>query len=116
MKKRNLTEKIQHKLEKQQEQLLEKVYSHSSNSQHANNPDRSDLALRYEQNQRDVLLLVHAGEQLKEVEKALERIKNNTYGQCEYCGRDIHPARLETIPTTSVCINCREQIKKERIT
>ena len=42
-----------------------------------------------------------------EVEAALARLQEGVYGKCTQCGRDIHPARLESIPTTSMCFQCK---------
>ncbi len=41
---------------------------------------------------------------LKEVEAALARLDNHTYGICEACGHKIAPARLEAMPAARYCI------------
>lgn len=41
---------------------------------------------------------------LKEVEAALGRLDNHTYGICEACGHKIAPARLEAMPAARFCI------------
>jgi YteA family regulatory protein len=43
---------------------------------------------------------------MREIDDALERIKKDTYGRCELCGKQIDPKRLEIIPDTRNCINC----------
>lgn len=43
-------------------------------------------------------------EQLGEVERALAKLDDGTYGQCEVCGRQIGEARLEAMPATRFCI------------
>lgn len=43
---------------------------------------------------------------LEEVEAALTRLAEGTYGRCERCGQPIAPARLEAMPTARTCINC----------
>ena len=45
-------------------------------------------------------------EQLAEVEAAIERLAQGTYGLCERCGQPISPARLEAMPTARRCIPC----------
>jgi DnaK suppressor protein len=45
-------------------------------------------------------------ESLAEVEHALAKLEAGTYGRCERCGEPIAPARLEAMPTASLCINC----------
>lgn len=41
-----------------------------------------------------------------EIDAALERIDNGTYGLCRSCGKKIDEDRLEVIPYTSLCIEC----------
>lgn len=45
---------------------------------------------------------------LEEVRAAIVRVENGTYGVCERCGADIPLERLEAIPTTSLCVQCKE--------
>jgi len=46
-----------------------------------------------------------ATRQLREVEEALERIDNGTYGTCQACGKAIPEERLEAVPWTKLCID-----------
>ena len=43
---------------------------------------------------------------LEEVEQALGKLGEGTYGACEGCGQPIDPVRLEAMPATRYCINC----------
>ena len=43
-------------------------------------------------------------ESLDEVEHALAKLDDGTYGKCEECGEDIAPARLEAMPAARYCI------------
>lgn len=45
-------------------------------------------------------------EALAEVEAAIDRLANGTYGRCESCGKPIGPARLEAKPAARRCITC----------
>ena len=45
-------------------------------------------------------------EQLAEVEAAIGRLAEGTYGRCERCGEPISPARLEAMPAARRCIAC----------
>lgn len=40
---------------------------------------------------------------------ALRRMDEGTYGKCESCGRPIPLERLEAIPTTTLCVACKQQ-------
>jgi DnaK suppressor protein len=43
---------------------------------------------------------------LAEVETAIARLADGTYGRCERCGQAISPARLEAKPAARRCIAC----------
>ncbi len=45
-------------------------------------------------------------ETLDDVEHALAKYENGTYGLCENCGKPIAPTRLEAMPTARLCIDC----------
>ena len=47
-----------------------------------------------------------------ELTKALERIEQGSYGSCERCGGEIPPERLEVLPTTSLCVSCKQLVSK----
>lgn len=42
--------------------------------------------------------------ELEEVERALQKLDDGTYGVCETCGEPIAPARLEAMPAARYCI------------
>jgi RNA polymerase-binding transcription factor DksA len=46
-------------------------------------------------------------DQLAEVEHALSKFEDETYGLCEKCGQLIDPARLEALPQATLCISCK---------
>jgi len=50
--------------------------------------------------------------ELREVEAALQRIEDGTYGECRECGRQIAFARLEAHPTAVRCIDCQTRIER----
>lgn len=45
-------------------------------------------------------------ETLLEVERAIAKIANGTFGVCEDCGDKIGDARLEAMPTGRLCMTC----------
>jgi RNA polymerase-binding protein DksA len=49
------------------------------------------------------------GKYLKQVEKALERTEDGTYGVCVDCQQLIPNARLEAVPTATRCVPCKEK-------
>jgi DnaK suppressor protein len=45
---------------------------------------------------------------LEKIEKALQKIQDNNFGNCEECGEEISFKRLEARPETTLCIRCKE--------
>ena len=50
--------------------------------------------------------------ELAEIDAALERIADGTYGSCEECGGPIGRQRLRAIPEARRCIACSEAIAR----
>jgi DnaK suppressor protein len=50
---------------------------------------------------------------LEEVDHALTRIEQGTFGRCENCGREISRERLEALPYTRYCIRCARKFQAQ---
>ena len=46
---------------------------------------------------------------LREVEGALERLRDGTYGTCMECGMPVSRKRLEALPWARFCVTCQER-------
>ncbi len=51
-------------------------------------------------------LLSDAQRELSDIEQALERLRDGTYGMCAHCGKPIAPERLAARPSAATCIDC----------
>lgn len=51
-------------------------------------------------------LVASLQETLEDVERAIGKLDQGTYGLCESCGRQIDPVRLEAMPAARYCIDC----------
>jgi DnaK suppressor protein len=47
--------------------------------------------------------------ELKNIEGALKKTSENTYGVCSVCGERINPKRLEIMPEATLCVKCSEK-------
>ena len=65
---------------------------------------------------RDFALNLLSKEQdgLYEIEEALERVSNGTYGICEITGKPIPQARLEAIPFARLTVECQTELEKHQ--
>ena len=57
--------------------------------------------------ERDLALARQALTAIDEIDRALEKIKNGTYGICERCGEPIMRARLKALPYAALCVACK---------
>lgn len=51
---------------------------------------------------------------LHEIEQALARISDGSYGICTQCGRTIDPVRLNALPATRQCRDCQQGFEQRR--
>lgn len=51
--------------------------------------------------------------ELLQIERALARFKQGTYGICEICHKKIPVARLNALPFSTTCINCQREMEME---
>lgn len=71
--------------------------------------DERDRQLQYLLTDRD-------REKLLEIDEALQRIEEGTYGICEECGKKILESRLRAMPFARLCVSCKSEWEKNRET
>ncbi|HET7014340.1 MAG TPA: TraR/DksA C4-type zinc finger protein [Streptosporangiaceae bacterium] len=79
------------------------IESASSGADDEHDPEGATLAF---ERQHLAALLSQASQQLAQVDAAIGRITDGSYGQCVNCGEPIGPARLAARPATTTCIRC----------
>ena len=62
--------------------------------------------------QRDLALRERNEQHLAQVEAALSRLDEGTFGACVRCGRPVGAERLEAIPWAAHCIDCQRVVGK----
>jgi RNA polymerase-binding protein DksA len=104
-------QKIRQQLEEELARLLEhgEAYQDRRGRRKIMNPDRDDLAHNFASRERRLALRDVEKVQVVQIEKALERIANGTYGICVNCGEVIAPERLEIIPYAALCVRCQQE-------
>jgi DnaK suppressor protein len=61
----------------------------------------------------DESLEENAEQIVHEIDRALTRIDEGTYGRCERCGGEIPEARLEAVPYATLCVSCKQLEERE---
>lgn len=70
-------------------------------------PEETDLAQALSDRETTDLLVHLLDQNREQVERALERLRDGTYGICEGCGRRIPEARLQYQPAATRCVECQ---------
>ena len=50
---------------------------------------------------------------VRDIDRALQKIADGTYGKCERCGRDIPEERLEAVLYATLCVTCKQLEERE---
>lgn len=105
-------EVLQTKLEDEKRQILQQVHQvfGQGTSFHG---DLADRSVSLENTENNLELEEIERERLFDIEKALKRMEEGTYGICEMCNKQIAYTRLEAMPATSFCANCKNKLEKE---
>ena len=76
-------------------------------------PDPNDRATL--ESDRNFTLRIRDRERklISKIDKAIERIGDETFGICEECGEEISEGRLKVRPVTTLCIKCKEEQEKQ---
>lgn len=78
------------------------------------NPDHSDLAEKSLQQDISAERLRYLKRKLKQVEAALKRLNEGTYGICSKCGNPIDPERMKAMPQATLCVQCKKRQERVR--
>jgi DnaK suppressor protein len=57
--------------------------------------------------ERDLALSAQARAAVEEIDRALAKIDDGTYGVCEQCGKSIPRERLKALPYAMLCVDCK---------
>ncbi|MDF2459709.1 MAG: hypothetical protein K0S79_2125 [Nitrospira sp.] len=73
--------------------------------------DVEDMSLRDATGAQQIALLEARTQERIQLDEALRRLDEGTYGICEDCEAPISPARLRALPFARRCVGCQEQFE-----
>jgi DnaK suppressor protein len=73
----------------------------------------ADLGTDHYEQELSLGFLENKTRTLEEINEALHRFDDDTFGQCENCQRDIAVERLQAVPFARYCIACARKIERE---
>jgi len=110
---------LRRRLETERENLLEelKTTAHLVAESRERDPygEQGELAIEIVEVEKGLILEKRVRDQLAEVEHALHKFDQETYGLCDICGQPIEPARLEALPQANLCLSCKAHQAKNRM-
>ena len=74
---------------------------------------QADMGTETFEREKDLSILEQVEAELADVEHALRRLDDGTYGTCEVCGKPIPDERLEAMPATRLCVEHQAQAERE---
>jgi DnaK suppressor protein len=74
---------------------------------------QADLGTETFEREKDLSIIEKIEAELQDVEYALQRLDDGTYGTCEACGKPIAEARLDAIPAARLCLDDQAQAERE---
>jgi DnaK suppressor protein len=115
-------EKIKAKLEGRRAELqasMRELYKESvpaakALSQEGEAEVSEDIAAEMSRNERSQSVFANNLLLLSEVQQALKRIKEGSYGRCGVCGKPIPEKRLEALPWATMCIKDQELFERKQ--
>jgi len=110
--------KFKKRLEEDQERLKKEMHRNAEQeadrgsdlSDYDNHP--SDAASDTFDRTKLFALDENCREILEQIEEALRKIEDGSYGLCNRCQQPINVERLKVIPYATLCINCKESLER----
>jgi len=109
---------LRRRLETKRESLLEELKPTAfvaARQERGSYGEQGELATEIVEAEKGLILETHVRDQLAEVEHALHKFDQGTYGLCDICGQAIEPARLEALPQANLCLSCKARQAKNKM-
>ncbi len=108
--------KMREQLSEMKTKLLSEIDSEMRAEREGNKDEGMDTYdLASEERDREINFILSDRERvkIKQVDDALDRLDEGTYGVCESCGLEIAEERLQAMPFTRLCRDCQQEQEKE---
>ncbi len=108
---------VRAKLLEEKDKILNDVSTkirQESREQKRDTGDIYDIASDERERELSLMLGDRDRKKLSEIDLALERIQDGSYGYCEDCGEPVAEKRLEVLPFTRVCVDCQSRYEREQ--
>lgn len=103
-------------LEEMKSKLLAEIDSDLKAEREGNKDEGLDTYdLASEERDREINFILSDRERMKvrQINEALQRLAENSYGICESCGLEVAEERLSAMPFTRLCRDCQQDLERE---
>lgn len=120
------TRTIRRRLEEERDRLRQHLAEQDDRAQSNGDPSNggptelsfidqhaADAGSELFERQKELSLRENAEGRLQDVEDALRKLDDGTYGRCEICGREIPKARLQAVPTARLCLDDQRRAERQ---
>src|SRR5579872_1903680 len=108
--------KMREQLGEMKTKLLSELDSELRAGREANKDEGMDTYdLASEERDREINFILSDRERvkIKQIDDALGRLEEGSYGVCESCGLEVAEERLEAMPFTRLCRDCQQDMERE---
>jgi DnaK suppressor protein len=70
--------------------------------------DQADTGTKTFEREQEITLANNILERITQVERAIDRLAEGNYGNCERCGTAIPVERLAAFPSATLCVSCKQ--------
>lgn len=96
-------------IEKLQKSAYDTNYRESSGDHGGYTSHMADQGTDAMEREKAFLFLSREEKYLRQIEDSLQRMELNEYGICRVCEEEIDEKRLDAVPTTRICIDCKQK-------
>lgn len=104
---------VQERIEHWREVALESNYKETTGDHSGYTSHMADQGTDAMEREKAFLFLSREEKYLQQVNQALQLIELGEYGVCRVCGKEIDIARMELVPTTRICVPCKQAESKK---
>src|SRR6204780_2910455 len=108
--------KMREQLGEMKTKLLSEIDSEMRAEREGNKDEGMDTYdLASEERDREINFILSDRERvkIKQIDDALDRLDDGSYGVCESCGLEIGEERLEAMPFSRLCRDCQQDQERE---
>lgn len=106
-------EQVRKMLIEQKQEILQKIRG-KKDQLTKQSGDFIDIATDSLEHELNYIFEEREREKLHNIDRALKRIKEGTYGECDECGDDIELERLLALPFARFCLDCKAKQERQK--